>query len=352
MKTLQLVATLDRVRGRTYGYLLRVPGTRSIVARKERRIALLVALSSVFAFALAALVPTFSLIVAPLVLGVPHLAADYRYLLLRPRWPARVLWLTLCGSLVVLSLRAVELVTKRSLAPWEMGAALAWCASMIAAAQQASLRKRSLAAIALSVVAVLALIEPELSRLVFGYAHNLVAIGLWLLLFRGMKKSALLPLGMITLGTLLLLLGGDRWLLFGQTSLGLNALTGSDFFALPSVGGAGLGLITSFAFLQSVHYAIWLHVIPAEELPGNRMSSFAQTFSGLRSDLGLAGLAVVALLVVVTTAGLLVSPEQARQSYTSLSTFHGYMELAIALYAYLTYSGTGSRFQFSRKNAA
>jgi hypothetical protein len=85
---LQLVATLDRVRGRTYGFLLRVPGTRSIVAHKERRIALLVALSSLSAFVLAALVPTFSLIAAPLLLGVPHLAADYRYLLLRPRWPA------------------------------------------------------------------------------------------------------------------------------------------------------------------------------------------------------------------------------------------------------------------------
>jgi hypothetical protein len=237
-----------------------------------------------------------------------------------------------------------------------VSAALVWCAAMIAAARQAPWQKRSLAAFVLSAVAALALIEPELSRLVFGYAHNLVAIGLWLFLFRGMRKAALLPLVSIALGALLLLLGGDRWLLFGQHTLGLSALSGSDFFALPSVSGAGVGVITSFAFLQSVHYAIWLHVIPAEELPGNRTTSFAQTFSGLRSDLGLAGIAVVALLTLVTAAGLLVSPEPVRQSYTSLSTFHGYMELAIALYAYLTFSGTGSSFgriqQVSQKNAA
>ncbi len=349
---MQLVATLDRVRGRTYGYLLRVPGTRSIVAHKERRIALLVALSSLSAFVLAALVPTFSLIVAPLLLGVPHLAADYRYLLLRPRWPAAVLWLTLLGSVIVLGLRAVELVTQRSLGVWEVSAALAWCAAMIVAARQASPQKRWLAAIVLSVVAAVALIEPELSRLVFGYAHNLVAIGLWLLLFGGMKKSALLPLATIALGAVLLLLGGDRWLLFGQQNLGLSALTGSDFFALPSVSGPSLGVITSFAFLQSVHYAIWLHVIPAEETPGNRTTSFAQTSSGLRSDLGLFAIAVVALLTLVTAGGLLISAERARQTYTSLSTFHGYMELAIALYAWLTISGTGSRFQLSRKNGA
>ena len=333
---MQLVATLDRVRGRTYGYLSRVPGTRSIVAHKGRRIALMVMLSTLPAFALAALAPTFSLIVAPLLLGVPHLAADYRYLILRPRWPAPVLWLTLLGSLVVLGLRAAELVTKSSFGTWEVGAALVWCAAMIAAAARASWQKRSIAALGLGALACAALIQPELTRLIFGYAHNLVAIGLWLFLFRGARKTALWPLAMVAAGALLLLFGGDRWLSFGQAALGLSALTGSEFFALPGVSGADLGVITSFAFLQSVHYAIWLHVIPHEQLPGNRTASFSRTFSGLRTDLGSIGILVVALLTLTTAAGLFVAPEQARMSYTSLSTFHGYMELAIALYAWLT----------------
>jgi len=341
------VATLDRVRGRTYGYLLRVPGTRQIVARKDRRVALLVVLSSLLAFALAALVPTFSLIVAPLLLGVPHLAADYRYLIVRPRWPAVVLWLTLVGSLVILGFRALELFTHRSLGAWEVSVALVWCGAMVAAARQAPVLERGLAVLALAVVAVLGLTDPDVTRLVFGYAHNLVAIGLWLFMFKGARKSAFWPLGTITLGALLLLLGGDRWLAFGQSSLGLGELSAVELFALPSVSGAGVGVITSFAFLQSVHYAIWLHVIPAEQLPGNRTTSFAQTVAGLRSDLGFAAIAVIGLLTLVTAGGLLFAPEQTRQSYTSLSTFHGYMELAIALYAFLTRRALAGRAEAS-----
>jgi hypothetical protein len=189
------------------------------------------------------------------------------------------------------------------------------------------------------------------ARLVFGYAHNLVAIGLWLFLFRGARKTALWPLAVVGGGALLLLFGGDRWLDFGQRELGLGVLAGSDWFALPSVTGAEVGLITSFAFLQSIHYAIWLHVIPAEEVPGNRTTSFSQTVSALRSDLGLAGIAVVALLTLVTAAGLLIAPEPARQSYTQLSTFHGYMELGIALYAWLLIPGTGSSSEGIRQPA-
>jgi hypothetical protein len=332
---LQLVATLDRVRGRTYGYLLRLPGTRSIVIRKERRVALMIALGAVPAFILAAFFPTLSLIAAPLLLGVPHLAADYRYLLLRPRWPGGVLWLTLVGSLTILGFRAIELGTQSSLGSWEVGVALAWCGGMIVLAPAAQRTRRLLAALGLAALAVPALAEPDVARLVFGYAHNLVAIGLWLWLFRGARRASLWPLAVIVAGAGLLLFGADRWLDFGQRSLGLAALGGSEWFALPSVSsGPGVGLIASFAFLQSVHYAIWLHVIPTEELPGHRTATFAQTASGLRADLGFWGVLVVVALTAVTAAGLLFAPQAARTGYTALSTFHGYMELAIALYAW------------------
>lgn len=334
--SLQLVATLDRVRGRTYGYFLRVPGTRAIVAHKERRIALMVALSALPAFLLAAFFPTLSLIAAPLLLGVPHLAADYRYLLLRPRWPGLVLLITLLGSLVVLGLRAVELSTQSSLGRWEVAAALLWCGAMIAAARRAPRRKLAVAAAVLAVVSALALQQPDVARLVFGYAHNLVAIGLWLFLFKGARRAALWPLSIIALGALLLLLGGDRWLNLGQGSLGLHVLASSDYFALPSVSsGPAVGIISSFAFLQSVHYAIWLHVIPAQEVSGNRTTTFAQTLRGLRHDFRLGGVLVIGLLTLTTAAGLWLAPQEARTSYTSLSTFHGYMELAIAVYAWL-----------------
>jgi hypothetical protein len=340
----ELVATLDRVRGRTYGALLRVPGTRAVVAHKERRLALLLALGALPALLFAIFLPSFSLVVAPLVLGVPHLAADLRYLVIKPRWPRALLWLLLAGSLAVLGLRGVELLTQRSLAGLEIAAAWLWCAAAAGLASRAPAWKLGITAALLSLIGVAGWSSPEVTRLAFGYAHNLVAIALWLTFFGGASRSAFLALGVVAVATLALLFGGSSFLPPAQALLGerLSPLgdmfaPASDWFALPSTGpGWGLGILTSFAFLQSVHYLLWLHVIPGQEVPGNRTRSFAQSWQFLQHDFGPAGLLFIAGLTAITLAGLFVAPGSARTAYTSLSTFHGYLELAIGLFAWLS----------------
>ncbi len=347
---MELVATLDRVRGRTYGALLRVPGSRSIVAHKERRLSLLLALGAVPAFLFALLLPSFSLVVAPLVLGVPHLAADLRYLVLKPRWPRALLGLLLTGSVAVIALRAAELTTGDSFARAEVSAAWLWCAGAAALARRARAWKLAVAAGLLLAFGAFAWLLPEVARLVFGYAHNLIAIALWLTFFGGASRSALLALALVGAGSVALLFGGSTYLPFTHELLG-NRLApfgdafapASDWFALPSVGpGIGLGILTSFAFLQSVHYLLWLHVIPGQEVPGNRTRSFAQSLRSLVSDFGLPGLVVIAGLTALTVSGIFVAPESARTAYTSLSTFHGYVELAIGLFAWLSAKSSSS----------
>jgi hypothetical protein len=351
---LELVATLDRVRGRTYGALLRVPGTRSVVAHKERRLAVLLGLGALPAFLLAFFLPSFSLVVAPLVLGVPHLAADLRYLVLRPRWPRALLYLLLGGSLVVLGLRAAELFTGTSLARLEVSTAWLWCAGAAVLAWRAPAAKLALTSLGLAALAGFAWFAPEVTRLVFGYAHNLVAIALWLSFFGGASRSAFLVLGLLAAATVTLVLGGTSFLPPAQAMLGTELAPlgdafapASDWFALPSVGpGLGLGILTSFAFLQSVHYLLWLHVIPGQEVPGNRTRSFAQSWRCLRDDFGVSGLALIAGFSALTLTGLFVAPGTARTTYTSLSTFHGYLELAVGLFAWLSgRAGAGERLR-------
>jgi hypothetical protein len=347
---LELVATLDRVRGRTYGALLRVPGSRSIVAHKERRLSVLLAVGAVPAFVFALLLPSFSLVVAPLVLGVPHLAADLRYLILKRRWPKALLGVLLAGSVAVIAVRAAELTTGSSFARAEVSTAWLWCVGAAALAWRARTWKLVVAAGLLATLGAFAWLSPEVTRLVFGYAHNLIAIALWLTFFGGASRSAFLALALVGAATAALLFGGSSYLPFTQellahrlAPLGDAFAPASDWFALPSVGpGLGLGILSSFAFLQSVHYLLWLHVIPGQELPGNRTRSFAQSWQALRSDFGLGGLAVVAGLTMLTVSGIFVAPGSARTAYTSLSTFHGYVELAIGLFAWLSGSWRSS----------
>ncbi len=127
--------------------------------------------------------------------------------------------------------------------------------------------------------AIVRLDRPEVTRLVFGYAHNLVAIALWLTFFGGASRSAFLALGRGGARRPSLVLGGTRRFcpragaarepssLLWVTAFARRRL-GSP---LPSVGpGFRPGILTSFAFLQSVHYLLWLHVIPGQGVPGSR----------------------------------------------------------------------------------
>ena len=229
---MQLVATLDRVRGRTYGYLLRVPGTRSIVRSKEKRLATLLLVLTLPALFIAATLPTFSLVVAPLLLGVPHLAADLRYLVVRPRWPRSLGWLTLAGSVAVLGLRGAELWSGASLAPWEVGAAWLWCSGALLIAWRDAATSRLAAAVAiLAALAALGSLSPEVTRLVFGYAHNLVAIVLWLTFFGGANRTSCWALGVVAAGSLALLFGGSSWLPVTQSLFDQKLSSAGDWFA-------------------------------------------------------------------------------------------------------------------------
>src|SRR5205823_1005452 len=68
---------------------LRVPSIRRAAGWREARLPLLVSAHAVGAFGVAVLAPSLSLVLAPLVLGVPHTVADVRHLVARrhlPRW--------------------------------------------------------------------------------------------------------------------------------------------------------------------------------------------------------------------------------------------------------------------------
>src|SRR5579872_757197 len=87
-------APLDRARRSTFRWAAQVPLLRTVLYSRERRIAVQATVGVAFAFLMAVAAPVAMMAVSPAVFGVPHLASDVRYLVLRqelPRWWLRAL---------------------------------------------------------------------------------------------------------------------------------------------------------------------------------------------------------------------------------------------------------------------
>lgn len=269
--------------------------------------------------AAAAASPLGLLLAGPLLLGAPHLAADVACLLRlrdlrRPRFLAAVaLPLALLTGLQVAGLSGLPV----PLSPAVLGAASVAAAWLAARGTGACAWLAGAGALAL---AGLALARPALLTLCLAHAHNVVGVGLWLWwTARGGGRpdwraaaACLACAGAIGAGGLDFALGGAP--VFG---LEWGELAGS--LAPGLIEPWGGRLVLSFAFLQAVHYAVWLRWLP-EELG---MSGWLDGLPG-----PVKAFAACAALAVPVAA--LWGPVRARDAYLALGSFHAWLELSAA----------------------
>ena len=86
-----------------------------------------------------------------------------------------------------------------------------------------------------------------------------------------------------------------------------------------------------FAFAQTVHYAVWLRLVPEDDRPRAGVRSFASTARALRSDLGVPVLFAFVALAALFVVWAFVSLHAARLGYLQLAVTHGYLEIAVAI---------------------
>jgi hypothetical protein len=311
---------------------------RPLLLKKDRRIPALLLGHALLAAVLALLAPTFLLIVGPLLLGVPHLVSDLRQLVLKPTLPRLARGLFLVGSAALLAARAANDSGVWRASRLEPALASALLLGAIALASPGARASRAVVAtlVALPLVGS-ALVWPRESQLLLGHAHNVVALLLWAALYsrtaRAARVATAVALAIVALGAIFML-SPLAWFGFqhgAQSCFGLHSLAAADTLA-PGVTSTSLalGIVVSFAFLQSVHYAVWLHAIPQAATRGDASLTFRMSFRALRADLGSVGLTVcVGLALLVPCAGL-VAPLVTKSLYLSLASFHGYLELAAA----------------------
>jgi hypothetical protein len=343
----RLTLALDAGRSVWFRWICRSSLVRATLRHKDRRIATLASLNITLAAVGATYFPVLLFTLGPILLGVAHVAADVRYLVLRrklARWWQNV---ALAGCVLLLSVRALEaLGVIQRIQRLELGLAAGFvAAALFAGVAAAGSRARAAAGLALLAgVAGLAWQHPATAPLVFLHAHNVIALLAWALLFRRQKSWLVAPLSLIGLAATVLASGA----LAKQTlaspfvaSFHLHVFAIADGLAPFHSARAAVGVTTAYVFLQSVHYSTWLSWIPQEEQPAEGTPTFRMSLRYLLRDLGAPGVASTVLVMVAVGLGACFQLQRTRALYLSLATFHGYLELALLAYLWTRGSSQG-----------
>jgi hypothetical protein len=323
----------------------RVPWIGRLLRHREMRIPAIASISVVVAFGLTCFAPGLLFVLGPALLGVPHVASDIRYLVLRRDLPPRWIALVTAGCATLLALRIIEVLAPHGLRFAALEAGLGWGLALAGATMGAlgardggGLRRCALAATILGGALLVALRWPLQARMALAYGHNIVALVLWFFLFRHRKAYALAPLALVAAGTAVLFTGVTlSWLRadgpFTLTFMD-EALASTRF--LPESVGLALGL--TYVFQQAVHYSAWLTWIPQEETRSGATLTFRMSMRAARRDFGGWGLAAVCVLAATVVLLSFVAVHRTRALYLSLATFHAYLEIA-SLAFFMTRAG-------------
>jgi hypothetical protein len=259
--------------------------------------------------ATALVAPALLLVWMPLFLGVPHVASDIRYLVLP--LPRAQIALAIAASLALVALRAVAVTTGINLLLAEAAIVAGWLLAALVLEPAARKRALGIALFASAMIIGMPIVFIAIAAL----AHNFLAVVAWVVVTKPTKKQALTLVGGVALFAVIAGLVGPvtSAITGGDASpwLTVDKAAGVMFGGLPH--SVARGLLIAFAFLQGVHYAIWLGWIPTSQ--GRPRS-------------GLATIAVGAATLTVL-AGALYNPAWARSTYLALATFHIYLEIVI-----------------------
>jgi len=338
MSTLELaVYPLDVARRKTLWLATRSALLTRVLGRRDSRVALLATLQIGVLFVLAVAAPVALFFVGPALFGVAHLAADARYLVLRRRIPRGLIAVSVLAAVTIVSLRALSVahVIRGPVDLWEVIVGTAWTMAALAFAAPAS-RSVLRVAGAVAVVALLAglaLTHVRTATLVLTHGHNLVAVGVWLVLYRRRRAWAAVPVLVLSVLAAVILTGAAP--LSGATAFGTHL----------SLLGAGLApgapletasrVAVLFVFLQGVHYGAWMGWIPQDDLRTEGTLTFRMTARALRADFGRVALALVILVAVGVALLSLFRVHEALTGYLTLARFHGWLELAMLAFLFV-----------------
>jgi hypothetical protein len=299
------------------------PYAKSLFRSRAKRVAWFGALSVALAFVFAVLLPLPMLAIGPLVLGVPHLLSDVRYLLVRQGLHRDLRFLAL--GLAPLALVWVPGGYKYVGAAW-VGGALA--------SRSTGLKKVVVLSATLSLAWLYGYLGAP-AMLFLAYAHNYIAAGLLLVVFTRSRIHASAIVLMLLAGSALIVFGGVDALVLrshrpiaGLLSSSADLETAMSQYALGMPAVIAMRLLVLFVFAQSVHYIVWLRALPDELREREGIRSFRASVRALRHEMSARVLFGFALLFAAIVVWGIFAPEAARLGYLQVASFHAHLELA------------------------
>ena len=316
-----LLAPLDRARSALLRLL--APRARLLVVSRDHRVALVGSCLMVTALLSTSALPLWFLALGPIVWGIPHIVSDLRYLVARPGFHRRpwVLAAMLAGNVGagfgfgrrggLVGAAGVLLVARASLPRRALG--LAVVGALFAVAQWAG----------------------PMADLVFAHGHNAVGVGLWWAWRRREGKLHWIPLALFAGGCALILSGALAPLAahtggFVAPWTHLSARTLAAGLSPTPWGPMARRVLVLYAFAQSVHYVVWLRLVPEDDRPSPTPRSYLQSFRALRADVGALVLWAALLGALALAVWAATNVGAARNGYIQMAFFHGYLELAAA----------------------
>jgi hypothetical protein len=315
------ITIADDIRRSTLKRLLRIPLARSAFISPSKRIPIAQFGCVTMAFLAAVLQPILALSVGASLFGAPHLVSGARHLAIR-------------RSLHPLS-RAMAVVTAGlglllllGFGRWTIQAiTVCFAASVgaeIATAPSSAFRRTALLTV-LAAATLAALRFHVLFLVAVTHLHAVGSIAFFAVAARRRGVSALpIVVGSIVVTVLVLsgvvdgLLRSPEW----ARSFGPDAvvdLLGAPFeWASRALLQRSLAL---YAFGQSLHYMVWLRLMPEIDRRAPTPSSFRQAFQLLKQDFGSWTIPLLGLCVVSCTA-MLFGGQSAREAYFALAYFH------------------------------
>lgn len=294
------------------------PLSRVLVADRELRVAVqglvLVAVSLLFT----ATIPLWMLALSPILLGVPHLLADLRYCVARPGHHLRASWLLAVAAPLGALVFGADLWLGMLAVPgaFLIGRGAAW--------------KRALGVLGGAGMVWAASLDGRFATLVLAHAHNFVAVALWWAWRPRGRRLHLLPLAAFLLASVGI---GAGWLdgVLASAADWFPGLGVTDHVRVLARGvepTLGLRLVLLYAFAQSVHYWMWLRMVPDEDRDRVAPRTFRRSWEALRADVGPLLLWGAVLSAVALAGWAVFDLTRARYEYLHFARFHGVLELA------------------------
>lgn len=292
---------------------------RRLIADRQLRIALTATFAVALALAFTTLIPMWMLALGPIILGVPHVLGDVRYLIVRRGYHRR-LWLVALCLFPLIAAWSERRVT------WVI---VACAAALIASRADAT--KRFVGVLVLGAFFGIAAYFGYWSDVVFAHAHNVIGVLLWLLWAPRRGWIWLLPVLAYAGVWIFVLLGGLDFMAARESldvawpglSFGTHAWTLAPSLAEPWA----LRLVLVFAFAQSIHYWVWLRLVPEEDRGRATPRSFRSSWRALYRDLGPWVLALAGISALVVAVWACIDVANARSGYLRMAIFHGQIEL-------------------------